>query len=338
MFKSKKSYSILAVTLILMLLVVGCGGQKPGDSKPAEDKVYTVKIGYENHPGEPIHDGVEKWKQIAEEKSNGRLKVEIYPSSQLGTKKDAFEQMSLGANVIYIADASFLMDYVPDIGILTAPYLADSYDDYYRLFDSEWFKGLEKELNQKGYHIAGNWVYGDRHLLSTKPVHTPDDLRGQKIRVPGNRIAIATFEALGATPTPMPLGDVYPALQQGVVDGAENPLPVLYGSKQHEVAKNLSLTAHMNMIISWVAGQKFMDSLPAELATILKESAHEAGLYNNELVEKQTEETLAKFAAEGVNIIEVDKALFREKAVSMYDKISDWSPGLYDKVQEILKN
>ncbi|KAB7707235.1 DctP family TRAP transporter solute-binding subunit [Bacillus aerolatus] len=333
----KVSTILLALFLIVTTALAGCGKEDAANGKASGD-VYTIKIGYENQPGEPLDLAAQEWKKRAEEKSNGKIKIELYPSSQLGSKQDAIEQMKTGANVIYIADASFLMDYVPDIGILSAPYLTDDYESLFKLTDSEWFKGLEKDLQGEGIHIVSTkWMYGDRHLITNKPVKTPKDLKGMKVRVPSNPLSIKIMEEMGATATPLPLGEVYPSIAQGVIDGMENPLPVIHGSKVYENAKHLALTAHTNMIIQWIAGQSYMETLPEDVVKVLKETGDETGKFMAEKVKESEETVLKDLEAAGVTITEVDKEKFKEATKPVYKKMDEWSPGLYDKVQKSLE-
>src|SRR5690606_31968444 len=130
---------------------------------------------------------------------------------------DVIEQGLLGVNVITIADVAFLTDYDPDLGILFGPYLTDNADQLFKIYESDWFKAKEEALREKGVHIViRNYLYGTRQLLANKRIEKPADLAGLKIRVPNNIMQIKAFELMGATPTPMPLGEVYPALTQGV--------------------------------------------------------------------------------------------------------------------------
>jgi tripartite ATP-independent transporter DctP family solute receptor len=333
--KKKFTVILLALFLVVSMTLVGCG---KSDSASGEQDVYTIKIGYENQPGEPLDLAVNEWKKLAEEKSNGKIKIELYPSSQLGSKQDVIEQMKTGANVIHIVDASFLMDYVPDIGILSAPYLTDSYEDLFKLTDSEWFTGLEQDIQNNGLHIVSTkWIYGDRHLITNKEVKKPDDLKGLKVRVPSNPLSISIMEKMGATATPLPLGEVYPAMAQGVIDGMENPLPVIYGSKAYENAKYLSLTAHTNMIIQWVAGQSYIETLPEDVVTVLKETGDQAGEFMGKKVKESEETVLNDLKAAGIKIIEPDKEAFKEATKAVYTEMDEWSPGLYDEVQKSIK-
>lgn len=336
---SKKFLFMVVGLLILSLVVAGCGGsKKTTGSTGSSDKKITIKVAYENNPGEPLDLAVKEWARLFKEKTNGKAELQLYPSSQLGAKKDIIEQMKLGSNIITIADGGFLQDYVPDFGILMGPYLGKDYTDIIKLTKTPWFADLSKQLEGKGYHIiTSNWLYGTRHMVVNKPVHTPADLKGLKIRVPNNKIQIEAMKAMGATPTPMPLNEVYPALTQGVIDGAENPIPVLYGQKHYEPAKYLILTGHLDNVSQWICGQDFFEKLPADIQKALQESGDEAGVFMTNLIQKVEKEDMEKMKKEGVTVIEVDRNLFREASKSTYTKFPEWTPGLYDKVQSLLK-
>lgn len=333
----KKVIALSLGILTFLSVLTGCGS--PSTS---QGEAIVIKIGYENHPGEPLDRALNEWKRLVEEKSDGTMEIQLFPSSQLGSKNDLIDQMLAGDAVITLADGAFYADRgVVDFGIVFGPYLFDSWDQAWNLTKSEWYKEQAAQLEEKGLKIlTSNWMYGDRHTLTTKPVRTVRDLKGMKIRVPNNTIQIKGFEVLGATPTPMPLGDVYTALQQGTIDGLENPLPVLYNGKFHEVAKYLTLDAHVRNFTTWVTGTDFFNSLTLEQQQILMESGDEAGLYNNQLQEEVNQETLEKFKAEGVEIIEVDLSKFQAAAKPFYslpEFITVWSTGLYDTVKAAMK-
>lgn len=342
----KKKMAILLTAVMILSMLVGCSSpaSNPATSdKPAQDvKPVVVQIGYENNPGEPIDLAINEWKRLLEEKSGGTMKMEVFPSSQLGSKNDIIDQMMAGASVITLADGAFYSDRgVPDFGITFGPYLFGSWDECWALTESDWWNDQSNKLEEKGLKIlTSNWMYGDRHTLTTKPVRSVADLKGMKIRVPNNTIQIKGFEVLGATPTPMPLGEVYTALQQGTIDGLENPLPVLYNGKFHEVAKYLTLDGHIKNFTTWVTGTEFFNSLTPEQQQLLIETGNEAGLYNNSIQEEITQETLEKLKAEGVEVIEVNSSEFEDAAKKFYelpDFTSKWSDGLYDKVKESMK-
>lgn len=299
---------------------------------------FSIKVAYENNPGEPVDQAVREWARLFAQKTGGKGELKLYPSSQLGSKKDVMEQMKLGSGIITIADGGFFADYVPDFGILMGPYLGKDYSDIFKLAKTPWFAELNTKLQAKGFRIVtSNWLYGVRHMVTKKPVNTPADLKGLKIRVPNNRIQIDAMKTMGATPTPMPLAEVYPSLTTGVIDGAENPIPVLYAQKHHEAAKYLILTGHLDNVSQWVTSETYFEKLPADVKKALTESADEAGDFMTKTILVAEKETIEKMKKEGVTVIEVDKKAFRDAAKPTYTHFPEWTPGLYDKVQSYLK-
>lgn len=334
-----KLIAIFMMAFIVLALAACSDKSESGEMEKGSDDVIKINVAYGNQPGEPIDEMAKKWKSLVEEKSDGKLQLKLYPSSQLGSEKDVVEQAIMGNNVIIFTGYDFLMDYVPDAGILTAPYLTDDFEDLLYLTTTDWFKDLSADLSKEGIEIVNtNTIYGKRQLMTKDPVLTPEDLKGMKIRVPNNNMYIKSFEALGATPTPMPLGDLYTSLQQGLVDGAENPLPVLAGSKTQEVVKNLTLTEHTKIMSPWIAGTTFIDSIPDDLVKVLIETGNEAGEYGNEIAEEEAEKFLKEFEEQGVKVHEVDLAPFKEKAKSVYTAFPDWTPGLYETIQDLIKD
>lgn len=305
----------------------------------ATDEVYEINIAHGNQPDEPIGQLAEKWKELAEERSNGAIKINLYPSSQLGAEKDVVEQAIMNNNVIIMTGYDFLMDYVPDAGILTAPYLVDDIDDLLYLTTTDWYKDLRNRLQEQGIEIiTAKTVYGERHLLTNEKVTTPEELKGLKIRVPNNQMSIKTFEAMGAAPTPTPLGELYTSLQQGLVDGAENPLPVLQGVKAHEISKHLTLTGHQKFITTWMAGTGFIETLPEEIVQILRETGDEAAEYARGILEEETEAVLNEFIEQGVQVYEIDVEPFKQLVQPVYESFPQWTPGLYEEIQQLLEN
>ena len=220
-----------------------------------------INVAYENNPGEPVDKVIHYWANLLKEKSKGEIELVPYPSSQLGSKKDVTEQALMGVNVITITDVGFLQDYDADLGILFGPYLTDDPAKLFRIYEGAWYKAKEAILKKKGIHVVmTNYLYGVRHILAKKPINTPADMKGLKIRAPNQAMLIKTIEAMGATATPLPLGEVYPALTQGLVDGVENPIPVLYGGKFFEQAKYLSLVGHLTNTSMWVGGEMFFQN------------------------------------------------------------------------------
>ena len=252
--------------------------------------------------------------------------------------------MLLGEPVMTLADGAFFADYgVPDMGIVFGPFLFANWDECWKLIQSDWWKEQCDKLNSMGIKlVAANWAYGERHTLTTKPVKTVDDLKGLQIRVPTNQIQTKGFEVLGATPVGMSLGDVYTALQQGTIDGGENPLSTLYGRKHHEVAKYLILDGHVLNFTNWICSSMWFDGLTEEQQKALVETGYEAGVYNNELQSKANDYYRGLMEKEGVTVTVPDEEVlkgFREKAQDFYKlgNLFKWSDGLYERVKDAMK-
>ena len=317
----------IPVTVISLFLLPSCS-----DSTDSTQAKYVVKIAYGNQPGEPTDLGVQEWARLAAEMSDGRVELQPYPASQLGSQQDVVEQVRLGAPVITISDGGYLMDYLPDIGITYAPFLTRDYEAYFQLMDSPWFVGITEQLRTLGFEVVtAKWVYGTRHLLATKPVTTPADMKGLKIRTPAAPTLIKTIEYMGGVPTPMPLSEVYPALTQGVIDGAENPLPVLTGAKLHEAATYLSLTGHLHNVSIWIGSSKGLAKLPPEVVQIIKDSAEAAARFVYEQVSQNDQKAMAVMQAAGVTVIRPDVEPFEAAVRPIYTEL--FQDGLYEEVR-----
>jgi tripartite ATP-independent transporter DctP family solute receptor len=275
-------------------------------------EVIKIKIAYGNSVGEPNDKALREWGRLMKERSKGQVEFQFFPSSMLGSQKDVTEQLTIGSNVISITDGGFLMDYVPEFGVTYLPYLFDSKEELFKLVDSDLYKEMSKKLQTKGLYIVhSKWIYGVRNMLTTKSVTKPEDLKGLKIRVPNIRMATEMMNTMGATATPMPLAEAYPALMTGVINGAENPIPVLYGGKMFEGAKFLILTRHQINLAPWIAGTSFIAKLPPEIVTMLKETGEEAGKFLDKENEIADKEAVKKMEASGVKVIEPDRAAFK---------------------------
>jgi tripartite ATP-independent transporter DctP family solute receptor len=338
---------LLAALLIVSAVpCVRAGGQKQASGgSQAQAKTVVFQIGYENNPGEPIDLAVNRWKELVDQKGDGSIRIELYPSSQLGSKNDLLDQMVAGEPVGTLCDGTFYADRgVPDFGILFGPYMFDNWDQCWKLIGSSWWDEQCKKLENQGIKIiTANWIYGERHTLTVRPVKSVADLKGMKLRVPNNTIQVKGTEVLGASPTPMALGEVYTSLQQKTIDGLENPLPVLYGGKFHEVAKYLILDGHILNATTWICGTKFWNSLTPAQQEFLKTTGDEAGLFNNQMQNDAVAKTVAAMKAEGVTIYEPTPAVkeeFRKAAEPFYslpEFASKWSPNLYNTVKAAMK-
>ncbi len=334
----KKLVIVLALITVLLPMVFAQGSGEKASAK----NVVELQIAHDNHPGDPLAAACEFWAQILEERSNGTMVLKTYPSGQLGSKNDLIDQMYAGDPIMVVINGPYAADRgVADLGIMQAPYLFTNWTQLRTLMDSEWGDSQKKQLRDIGMQVvADNWQYGARHTLTVKPVNTPSDLQGMKIRTQGSTIHVEGFRVLGANPTPMTLSQVYTSLQQGVIEGLENPISVLYSGKFHEVAKNLMLDGHIFDLSFIVIGTGVFDKLTSEQQALLIETGLEAGRKQNELAAAADKKLLEKMVAEGVIINEIDVKEFQKAAEPFYKNnaiISKWSPNLVETVQSIIK-
>lgn len=355
--KLLKKVTTFAILSAMTASLAACGGA-PAETAPAAgapspaantaaagggDAQYVLKLCTEQTDGDPIDDGCDKWAELVAEATDGAVEIQVYPSSQLGTKADLIEMMLMGKNVCTIADGSYLMDYVPDFGVVMGPFLFTDWDDMYKITGSDWWTDVSSQLEEQGLKIVStNWVYGERQLMTKTPVNSLSDLKNLKIRVPNNDISVAMFNDLGAAPTPMALSEVYTSLSQGVVDGVENPLTTLYNNKFQEVCKNVTMTNHQMTFSNFVVGQEFWNSLPAEYQQAVVSCGEEAAKYNNELYQQVSAEMQEKLKNEGCTITALDETTqeeFKSACLGLYQEYEDkgtWTKGLYEKLQGII--
>ena len=340
--KAKKFLAMLMVgATVFSLTACGSSGSsstagsdnsgKQDAEAPKADAVV-VQIAYENNPGEPTDLAANEWKRLIEEKSNGSMTVELFPSSQLGSKTDLVDQMQMGEGIIHIGDASFWADYI-----------YDNWDQYFKLLETDWWQSQVDLLAENGLRIVtSDWEYGTRELMTTKPVRTLDDLSGMIIRTPNNVMQMKTWEEMGAAPTAMALGDVYTATQQGTIDGMENPIATLYGQAYYEVAKYITMIDYIRMPVQWITSESWFQSLTEEQQQIICEAGDEAGLFNNQKQDEMLEQYISDMQANGVEVItpdDAEMARFKEAALKIYDNAdvtANWSDGLYENIRSMI--
>ena len=298
-----------------------------------------LRLAHSLSTSEPAHIAAEFFAKNVAQRTNNRVQIQVFPSEQLGSGKDVNEMIRQGANVMNITDPGYLSDFVPDIGVLNGPYLINDPKDYAKLLASDWYKGTEKKLETAGFRLVmANGFFGQRHLISTKAVRKPEDMSGMTVRVPPNTMWIETFKAMGARPTTVQWSEVYNALQQNVVVGAEAPLGSLWGSKLHEVRKFISMTGHFTAFVMWPINATYFNKLPADVQKILLEEGKRAGDEMTRLTLELQNDYISKFKAAGVQFVnDVDVAAFQKATGSVYKAFPKWTPGVHDTVMAALR-
>lgn len=258
------------------------------------------------------------------EYTQGRFTVDVHHSGTLGSDPKLLEQIKLGAIDFAITGAGIYSNQVSELGLLTLPYLVEGYEQGWALYDtSSWIQEWFGKLHAKNMRILAVWEAGFRQITARKPVHRPEDVKGMKIRIPKNEVYVWLWQSLGANPTVMDLGEVYISIQQGTVDGQENPIPTIHVNKFHEVAKNVSLTNHIYGPIPICINEKRWQSLSAAEQGAVAKAAQEAAAWHRKAVVNEDESMLADMKAKGATIIKPDVPAFGRASKSVYDKAAE---------------
>ncbi|MHA6344316.1 C4-dicarboxylate TRAP transporter substrate-binding protein [Roseivivax sp. CAU 1761] len=284
---------------------------------------HTLSVNTALATSDPLFAGLEAFRDNVAAASDGRLEVRLFPNSQLGPDEDVLEQARAGSPVAVIVDGGRLAVFQEEFGVLGAPFLASGYDGIRKIVTSEMFEGWVDALAQNaGLQVLSfNWWQGERHLLTNKEINTPADLEGIRMRTPGAPVWTGTIAAMGATPTPMPWGEVYPALSSNVIDGAEAQFPAIVGAKLDEVISHVTKTGHINLITGMVTSQGWFASLPEDLQTILREEALKAGDIASEGTRDSLTGIEAQLTEAGISVREIDVTPFKEATAKVYDDL-----------------
>jgi len=238
-----------------------------------------LKLGHVGEPGSLIGAAADEFAKRANEKLGGKFKVVTYGSSQLGGDEELLQKLKLGT--VDMAEPSTVMSSEADIfGVFEMPYLVKNREHMKRIEKELFWSKMEPAAEKKGLKLLAVWENGFRHITNNKrPIVTPADLQGIKLRVPEGKWRVKMFQAYGANPSPMKFSEVFTALQTGVMDGEENPLTQIYSAKFQEVQKYLSLSGHVYTPAYLTVGMKRFDGLPADARKVLEDTAKETQAY-----------------------------------------------------------
>ncbi|ANZ44292.1 DctP family TRAP transporter solute-binding subunit [Cloacibacillus porcorum] len=267
---------------------------------------YTIKVGYIGSDTHPTMQAMKVFAKDVDAGSNGKIKVELYPNAQLGGDRELCEGVQMGTIQMAIPSTSALAGFDKRIQVLDLPYLFTTRKAAFDAVDGELGQKLNTYLSKKGFEVLGYQENGFRHVTNSKrPIKTPADLKGLKIRTMENPMHIAFFKELGANPTPMSWGELYTALQQGTVDAEENPYAMIDDGKFYEVQKYVSETGHVFSYEILIANKKFMDKLPADLRKVVVDAAHKAIMTQRASLEKEEAAFKAKVTKAGLTANEL---------------------------------
>ncbi|MEW9673233.1 TRAP transporter substrate-binding protein [Ammoniphilus sp. 3BR4] len=303
--------SLMAVTL------VGCGGgQQTGSAPskegtqadaPAEGKQRIIRAGIGLNDQHPQYIGLLKFKEIVEKETNGAIKVETYHSGQLGDDRTMMEALQLGTQEMTIPSTAPIANFVPEYSVFDIPFLFPNEQVADKvLLESEIAQQLLDKLPAQGMVGLAYWENGFRDLTNNaRAVASAADFKDLKIRTMENQLHLAAFKALGANPTPMAFSELFTAMQQGTVDGQENPIATIYLQKFNEVQKFVSTTHHVYSPFVMLLSKKFWDESTPEQQEIMKKAAKEAGDHERQLVREANKKYLEDLKTAGMTVTEV---------------------------------
>jgi len=284
----------------------------------------TIKFANQNAKGHPIVLGMERFAELVEKKSGGRLKVQVFPGGALGSDQANVSALQGGTLEMASMNSGIFASLVKEFAIYDFPFLFANPKEADAVVDGPFGQGLHKKLEDKGLVGLAYYELGFRELTNSKrPIHKVEDIAGLKLRVIPNPINVDWVKALGANPTPLPFPELYAALEQGAVDGQENPVATIKGAKLYEVQKYLTLTNHQYNPQSVVVSKKFWDTLAPADRKILEEAAHESAQYERTQSRAMLQSGLEDLRKGGMQVTELPPAevvKLREKMKPVIDK------------------
>lgn len=308
---------------ILSALIM-CVGLATASNVAAE--TMELKFGHVGAPGSLFAISAEEFAKRANEKLGDKAKVVVYGSSQLGGDKELLQKVKLGT-VDFALPSTVMSSVVPEFGLFEMPYLVKDRDHMKRIAEEIVIPKLAPLAEKQGYKIIGVWENGFRQITNNvRPIKTPKDLEGVKLRTPKGKWRVKMFQAYGANPSPMALSEVFVALQTGVMDGQENPLIQIYSQKFQEVQKYLSLTGHVYTPAYVVVSARGWEKLPADVRKTLEETASGMQDFVYETAAAKDDELLEKMKESGIQVNEADKQAFIDASGPIYDEFSKEVP------------
>ncbi len=279
-----------------------------------------LKLSHNQDKNHPVHKSMQYMADKAKEYSDGDLVIRIYPNGQLGTQRESMELLQNGALDMAKSNASELESFEPAYGAFNIPYIFRDMDHFYRVITGDVGQEILSASAGKGFIGLTYYDGGARSFYAQKPINSPADLAGMKVRVQPSPTAVEMVKLMGGSPTPLSYGELYTALQQGVVDGAENNPTALTNSRHGEVAKVYSLDEHTMIPDVLVIGEKSWNKLTAEQQTIVKRAATESMMYHKDLWAKMIGDAVEEAKTEmGVKFVEVEKQPFIDAVKPMHD-------------------
>jgi tripartite ATP-independent transporter DctP family solute receptor len=332
----RKALSFLAIGLLVgSLLTTAAFIPAIRSARVGADVSRTVlKLAHVLPPSHAVHIAMEFMAKRLAELSGGTVEIQVFGGGQLGTEPESIEQVQRAALAMVKTSAAAMEGFVPDMAVFGLPYLFRDEDHYWDVLLGEVGEEILRAGQPQGIHGLVYYDSGSRSFYTvSRPILHPRDLKEMKIRVLPSRTATDMITLLGAGPTPIPFGELYSALQQGMIDGAENNPPSFFTSRHYEVARHLSLDEHTRIPDVVLFSKQIWDGLSPQVQRWIEQAADDSLVFQRKLWREQTEEAIETVQKAGVTVHQPDKAAFTEAMAPMYDAIE--SPRIRELVERI---
>jgi tripartite ATP-independent transporter DctP family solute receptor len=322
-------------TVILFGILI-CLSIIPGCKKNEDSPEVILKLGHGLDVVHPVHRAMVYMAERVSEKSDGKMIVEIFPNEQLGNEKECIEAMQLGYLAMTKTSTAAMESFVPKMQVFGIPYLFRDSEHFWAAVKSSVGRQLLLEGQDKGLRGLCYYDAGARSFYAKKPIDTPQDLKGMKVRVQNSLMSVKMIQAMGGSPTPVSWGELYTALDQGVVDAAENNPPSIYSARHYEVCKYYSLDEHTRLPDMLIISVEVWNNLSPQFQQILQEAVDESVEYQRKLWAEAEQKDMQTMLAAGLKVSTPDKTPFRDSVKSVWDEFANTEIGkLIQEIQEV---
>lgn len=313
---------------VLIFTLTACGSNStpaPADSEPdtdePTDEKIVIRLGFSTEPDSHYGKGTAEFERLVEEYTNGKVDVQLFASATLGNERDMIEGISLGTLEMCLSSTGPMPNFSKEFQVFDLPFIVTDKERAYEVMDGEIGKEILSSLEPINIKSLGFWENGFRHISnSKKEIVNPEDMAGIKIRTMENPIHMATFQLLGAMPTPMAFSELFTALQQGTIDGQENPLVIFDTNKFSEAQDYLSLTGHVYSPSIMMISKSTFEGYPQDVQDAILKAEEEARTWERNFCTQMDEELVSKIKDAGVTVTEVDKAAWQKACEPIYEQ------------------